>query len=85
MKMPKELYDYMLICMRTRAPVLQDYRKHLQSLGTVKDVEKRLRWDVCYDSIGARWICDNVYPLGMNDTHLDTALRKIIAEIELTH
>ena len=78
MRMPAELYDYMLIAIRTRLPYIEEYRRHLISLGTVRDVEKRLRWDLAYDAIGSRWICDNVYLLGMNETHIDTALKQIM-------
>jgi len=43
--------------------------------------EKRFRWDVLYASkidndSASRWICDNLYSY-MDDTHIDTALRKI--------
>lgn len=78
MRMPAELYDYMLIAIRTRLPYIEEYRNQLIALGTVRDVEKRLRWDLAYDAIGSRWICDNVYPLGMHDTHIDTALKQIM-------
>ena len=40
---------------------------------------KRCRWDFFYASMPntSRWVCDNLYPTGINDTHIDTALRKI--------
>ncbi len=44
---------------------------------------KRFRWDVLYaakinNESSSRWICDNLYSY-MDDTHIDTALRKILA------
>jgi hypothetical protein len=46
-----------------------------------KDVEKRLRWDFLYTTPGSQWVSDNLYPY-LDDTHIDTALKSIVAEIE---
>lgn len=43
---------------------------------------KRYRWDVAQIAFGdlpggfSRWVCDNLYSY-LNDTHIDTALRKV--------
>lgn len=46
----------------------------------VVDLDKRYRWDLLYEANLSKWICDNVYPYA-NDTHLDTALRSIVAPL----
>lgn len=38
---------------------------------------KRYRWDCMYAAGLSRWVCDELYPIGVNDTHIDTALRSI--------
>ncbi len=49
---------------------------------------KRFRWDCTYGTGLFKWICDNVYRDGpngdyvnVNDTHIDTVLRKIMREL----
>jgi len=49
-----------------------------------KDIEMRLRWDALNQLFGAKYICDTLYPY-LNDTHIDSALRNIMAEIEAAH
>jgi hypothetical protein len=45
---------------------------------TVKDLDKRYRHDLLR-AVPSPWICDVLYgELGMNDSHIDTALRRII-------
>lgn len=39
---------------------------------------KRWRWDVLYLAKASNWICQNLYPY-LNDDHIDTALRRIVA------
>lgn len=48
----------------------------------VKDLEKRLRWDVLYATKLATWLCDNVYPYA-DDNNVDTAIRKIFKDLQL--
>ena len=45
----------------------------------VKDFDKRVRWDVIYRAVPSAWICDNIYAYA-DDSHLDTALKRIMAE-----
>jgi hypothetical protein len=82
MKIKPEHYQHMLNSM-TPSRFQLDYRRSLiVAEGKAKDVEKRLRWDLLYFSLGSRWICDNLYPYA-DDTHIDTALRKIMKELEV--
>lgn len=38
--------------------------------------EKRLRWDLQYIAVETSWICKYLYQY-LDDSHIDTALRKI--------
>lgn len=42
--------------------------------------DKRYRWDLAYMSNSTRFICDVLY-VYMDDTHIDTALRKIVKSL----
>lgn len=47
-----------------------------------KDVDRRYRWDLLHAALGSAWICDRLYgDEGANDTHVDTALRAIVAPL----
>lgn len=46
-----------------------------------ENVEKRLRWDLLWLSVTSAWICANIYKYA-DDTHIDTALKKIVKELE---
>ena len=47
--------------------------------------DKRHRWDMFRAArVGgstSRWICDELYPAGLHDTHIDTALRRAVREL----
>ena len=46
----------------------------------VSDLNKRYRWDLAHSAVGSGWICDQ-YALGLNDSHIDTALRAIVSPL----
>lgn len=46
----------------------------------VTDLNKRYRWDVAHSAVGTRWICDE-YNAGLNDFHIDAALRALVAPL----
>ena len=48
----------------------------------VKDLDKRFRWDLSHAARLTPWICDNLYSY-LDDTHVDTALRAIVRELDL--
>ena len=48
----------------------------------VKDEDKRFRWDLMYRAGLTKWVCDTLYPY-MNDSHLDTALKHVVKELNL--
>jgi hypothetical protein len=43
----------------------------------VKDLDKRYRWDLMSAALGYRFACEQ-YDAGLNDSHIDTALRNIV-------
>jgi len=83
MKMPKPLYDELYGKIAALNINMPRYRDHLRTLAKPpKDVEKRLRWDLLYSATDPAWVCDNLYPLDLDDTHIDTALKRIVKELE---
>lgn len=80
MKILSHHYAYMKAAIQTIAADIPAMRLAIAAEGKAKDVNKRLRWDCSYRAIGAKWICDNIYPYA-NDDHIDTALRSIMQEI----
>jgi hypothetical protein len=78
MKIKPEHYDYIRAAMATvPSDKVDAHREALKHDSRVRDLNMRLRWDVLHATVPSRWICDNVYPYA-NDTHLDTALRRIM-------
>ena len=43
-----------------------------------KDVDKRYRWDLLYAAIGSAGVCALYDAHAVNDTHIDSALRRIV-------
>jgi O-methyltransferase involved in polyketide biosynthesis len=82
MKITDEHYNHLKTVMSTFANLIKGHRDYLVVEGKAKDIEKRLRWDVLKSAVPSVWICDNLYPY-INDTHIDTALRSIMKEIEV--
>ena len=63
---------------------VKNHRDHLLSLENPhkpKDLNKRLRWDLFSFCFSSKWICNYLYSAGLNDTHIDTALRQIMDEV----
>lgn len=58
-------------------------REAIRLEGKAQDIEKRLRWDLLYTTLGSRWVCDVLYAhdRSLNDAHIDTALRYVMKEI----
>lgn len=81
MKMQREHYDLMKAKIATLKERINPHREYLIKEGEAKDIEKRLRWDLCFAAVGSKWICDNLYNY-MNDDHIDTALRQIMVDLE---
>jgi len=63
------------------ATLLSKYRRKIIDEGKAKDADKRVRWDVSYASGLSQWINDNLYGY-LDDTHIDTALRRVMRELK---
>lgn len=62
---------------------LAEHRAALVEYGKCQDVEMRIRWDAfyCIPHEHRRLLCQELYNY-LDDDHIDTALKKIIKEIE---
>lgn len=84
MKVKSEDYEYMKSKM-SREISKKDAERHRHYLlkdPKVKDLEKRFRWDCVYAAKLSGFICHSLYDY-CNDDHIDTALKKIIKELDL--
>jgi hypothetical protein len=82
MKIKQEHYEYMK---QAIAPLIGKVPAHIEYLkaeGKAKDYNKRLRWDLMYAANLSTFVCDNLYNY-MDDTHIDTALRAIMKELNI--
>ena len=75
MKIKPEHYEHMraAIAPSDTARLRDEYRALALS-------SKRYRWDLTYAAKLSPWICDNLYAY-LDDTHIDTALRRIVADL----
>lgn len=82
MKIKPEHYAKMRDEIAKIADRLPAHREALKSDPRVKDLEMRLRWDAAWMASLGRFLCAELYPYA-NDTHIDTALRKIMVELKV--
>lgn len=61
---------------------LKKYKDLLKTDCSIKDIEKRFRWDLLYGLVGSNWVCDTLYPY-LNDNHIDSALKQICKDLEI--
>ncbi len=80
MKIKAEHYSFIRESMRPLLPKIAAYSETLKQDKRVKDFDMRLRWDWFNAAVKCSWTCSEVYPYA-NDTHIDTALRKIVSEL----
>ena len=83
MKITAEHYAHMKAAIDPLAETIAERRAAIIAEGKAQDVEKRLRWDLSYASGLTPWICDNLYTY-CTDDHVDTALRSIVRDAELS-
>jgi hypothetical protein len=83
MKIRPEHYAHLRNALAPFAAEIPTIRAGILAEGKAKDVEMRLRWDLTYRANLTSWICKNIYDY-CDDTHVDTALRAIMREIEVT-
>ncbi len=67
---------------------LDNHRRVIVAEGKAKDAEKRLRWDLFYAcnkieraNMNADF-AERAYADGLNDNHIDTALKAVIRKLE---
>lgn len=88
MKIKPEHYQAILAHFKRISEVstIGEYREKLKSDPRVKDVEKRLRWDISYAGGTStefhKFITSEIYKYA-NDDHLDTAFKKAMKELGL--
>ena len=89
MRIKKDQYDYMRRAIQ-QLDTDRDLLAHAKQYERDGLTPKRFRWDCCHGTALTKWICDNVYRDGMNgdytgadDTHIDTALRKIMRDLAI--
>lgn len=83
MKIKTEHYKEMLnVLSKVDKDAVRKHKEALKQDARVKDIEKRFRWDLLYAAKLSPWICDNLYSY-LDDSHIDTALKSIIKELEL--
>lgn len=80
MKVTSEHYSILRASILPLAPRFPAHREFLKSEGKAMDIEKRLRWDA-FHSARYAGILSDLYAY-VDDTHIDTALRSIMREIE---
>lgn len=81
MKIKPEHYNHMKNAMAAIADKIPDHRERIKDDPRVKDLDMRLRWDWLYGAVPSSWVSTNLYPY-MHDTHIDTALRAIVKELQ---
>jgi hypothetical protein len=81
MKITQEHYATMLNTIAPLACNITAMRFILSKDLTIKDVEKRLRWDLSYKAGLTPFLCDTIYQYA-DDSHIDTALKSIVKELE---
>jgi hypothetical protein len=80
MKMTQQHYTHLLESLRPLSDSYPAMLVNAQQDSRTKDPLKRARWDLLYKAGLSKWICDNLYSY-LNDEHIDTALRRIVAAI----
>lgn len=85
MKISAESYNHMKAQIATiGASKASAHRQFIINEGKAKDIEKRLRWDLSYYANLTAYVCDEVYSQGCDNTHVDTALRAIMRDLNYT-
>lgn len=83
MKIRPEHYNHMKSAIADLDPAkVAAHKEALTHDARVKDLEKRFRWDLSHAARLTPWICDNLYSY-LDDSHVDTALRSIVRELDL--
>lgn len=83
MKLHPEHYDYMKrIIDALPAVTIDNLKDNALNNGKAKDVHKFYRWHVFYMAGLSAYACDMLYSYA-DDTHIDTALKRIVKELKI--
>ncbi len=77
---PKD-YLYMRDALARNKDLIPAFRAQIAADPRVKDSAKRLRWDLANYSDLTGFFCSVIYKYA-NDSHIDTALKSIMRELE---
>jgi len=80
MKMSKEHYEHMKTEISRALPTFGYTLKDYTNAGMSS---KRYAWDLVHSANLTPWLCNTLYKAGLNDDHIDTALRKILVDLAL--
>ena len=85
MKIKSEHYDHMVKEINRFIYVYMDeIPRHIKTVihfGKYQNLKKRIRWDICTSAGLLDFITGTLY-VYLNDTHIDTALRSIMADYD---
>ena len=82
MKIKPEHYEFMKAEIKKVPCKVSEHREYLKNNAKFKDLETRLAWDFFHAAKLDKFATDNLYQY-CNDDHINTAVKKIIKEIEL--
>jgi hypothetical protein len=82
MKIKKEHYEYMKAEISKVPCKVNDHRTWLIANAKFNDLETRLAWDFFHAAKLDKFACDNLYAY-CDDTHINTAIKKIIKDITI--
>ena len=78
----ENIRDYISVLLKNRPDLITLYEHgNFARSESVKDLNKRFRWDMLWYTTNAQWVCDTLYTY-LDDTHLDSALKQIVPTIE---
>ena len=87
MKMTTEHYTQLRDAFANIRDRIAAHRDTVTAEGRAKDIDKRVRWDALYalgrtSALPDNFVCGQLYKY-LDDTHIDTALRAIMREVQL--
>lgn len=81
MKMKPEHYNHIKEHMAKIADKIPAHKERIKDDPRIKDLDMRIRWDWLWGTGLSSWMSTNLYPY-LNDTHIDTALKSIVKELQ---
>ncbi len=80
MKMTKEHYQQIVSAFQENATVIQEHYNAVKESGRYKVLETRVGWD-CIRAFLPKDFISKQYALGLNDTHISTAVTKALKAV----